>query len=224
MEGWLDMLDEWGKYVGNSASYINDLKRLASDCPNAQTPEGFGMVGLLVRGQSTLYEVPAGKPLHTYRKDVLLGFRNTGHTDLVVTVKVECKLSAVTAVPAHSSRLAWHNNGIPARTPHFPGVWIDHQASPDLYYVFAFLDQETMKELCWGAWQFGSLRIYNGFVSNDPTRPYVSLPSGKSAWRVRMARKRKQQDVYQRELLAAACRPSRLSQIIHADELEEMFP
>lgn len=222
MEDWHDLLDEWGKYVGDSAGYMADLKHLALDYPYARTPNQMGLLGLLLRGQSTLYEVPAGLPLYKYDPDVLVGFRNAGHSDIAVTVDVERTISVVTTVPARCCRLAWYDNGIPVRCPHFPGTAVDHRASPDLYYVFGHLTLEARRELCWGCWQLGPLRIKNGFVSLDVAGPYVSLPSWGTAWRLRALRKRQQQDVYLQELLAAACHPRRLLQIVYADELEEL--
>lgn len=222
VEGWLDLLDEWGRYVVDSAGYMAELKRLALDNPYARTPDLMGLIALVLRGQSTLYEAPAGLPLYKYGSDVLVGFRNASHTAIAVTVTVNSSTLVVTTVPARSCQLAWYDNGIPARTPHFPGAALDHQASPDLYYVFAHLTLEARNGLCWGCWQIGPLRIRDGFISKDVAGPYLSLPSWGTARLMRSARKRQQQDVYLQELLATACHPRRLPQIVYADELEAL--
>lgn len=215
---WQEMLDEWALYAEDSSGYMTRQVDLLPEIPSAHER---GQASLNSRRRCTLYEVPAGS-LMCLQGDVLVGYRNGGYVDRRVETCVG-SAAATCVVPACACELAWHSNGVPLAALQHTEVVIRRPPAPPFYLVFAVMPRGVWRQIRRGAWGLGPIFIRNGRTSDrPPSVHWEQLPGGVAYWRMRAEWKKRQQDVYLRELLAVACHPSRLRQIVSTEELEEL--
>lgn len=212
VEAWRDVFEEWSRYTADVPRYEEEVA--ATTMPSARSDACYAALARVnvppVRN-CVLFERP-GRECGPGRGfgDVLVGFRNTGPTGMRVALQVDGVTVSNQELAPGAAVLALADNCLPLSCLCFAPVRI--WCPPGARVVMAYLPFEPRRQLACGSWRLGEAVIARGRMDPEDTAG-LSLHCLPPAWRLKAAAKRRLQDTYLRELMAAACRPERLQQI-----------